>query len=192
MTTRVSDSQASGFYLSAQIMPLWDTWRILQPLTPLILSSCGTSPDLPQPSPNPLLLLWLHAENGDTDVGYFVRPSLGEWAQASVVPGCSSEVFHHIPFLSSFSPALSSVGPIHIFLEVPQYQSFLPSPSDSLPLPQLELLSLVWRQGGLVLCLVLQICHFLLESFLCRSVLSCWPWPVDTPWSTSVRQKPKS
>lgn len=76
--TRVLDSQTLGLFLFAQIMPLWDTWRNLQSLSLPFLPSCDTSLDLPQSSVNPLLLPWLHAENGNIDVGYFVRASLAE------------------------------------------------------------------------------------------------------------------
>ena len=93
--------------------------------------------------------------------------------------------------LPSCSLALSP-GPVHIFLKVPQHLSFLPSLSDSFPLPQLDasesLLEAEWS-GSLSF---LPNLSFTSESFLCYSVASPQPCPMVAPWSTSMRQKPES
>lgn len=162
------DLHASGLFLSARTLPLWDTWRIPQPLSPLMRP-------LVAPVPICLRLPGIHESTVSTLVscrpwlcclGYFVRRPLGKRAQAS----CSSwepRPPWDIPLRSRSLP-LAWV-PVPIFLKVSHHESFPPSPSDSFPLPQLELPSLVWRQGGLVLCLFFG--RVLLNLFLIPWVL---------------------
>lgn len=127
-----------GLFLSARTLPLWDMWRIPQPLSPLMRPLVAPVPIclcLPRIHESPASTLascraWLRC------LGYFVRRPLGKRAQASAAPGSPNlpETFHcgHIPFLllGSLSPSFSRCPSIKAFL-----------------LPQLELPSLVWRQG---------------------------------------------
>lgn len=160
MMTRVLDSQASGLFLSAQMMPLWDTWensaaphsRTSCHLVTLVLICLGLPwihcfcPGFMQRMEMLTLstlldLLW---ESEDSQCG--ANTSLRCFIMLPSLPISSQ------PFLRVLSTSFSRCPRIKAF--------FLPllilHPSLGL-----ELLSLVWRQGGLVLSLILQTSHSL-------------------------------
>lgn len=159
-------------FLSAQILPLWDTWRIQQSLSP---------PMLPLVAPVPVCLSfpWIHKPTASALASCRERICRC-WLLCQMLFGkvntdqCSSWEPRPPWGVPSCSSSFLSWDPVPIFLKVFQHQSFLPFPSDSFPLLQLELPSLIWRQDGLVLCLVFQICYLFHESFFCHLVASRW------------------
>lgn len=124
MMRSMLDLHASGLFLSARTLPPWDTWRIPQPLSPLMRP-------LVAPVPICLRLPRIHESTASTlascrawlrCLGYFVRRPLGKRAQASAAPGSPNlpETFHcgRIPFLllGSLSPSFSRCPSVKAFL----------------------------------------------------------------------------